>query len=117
MMSSFLLLVDFGGRGTVANTPSMISLLVVFACSAIGFVLIEAFWAKQPMLSPTLLRKAGAVLEILLLCAQFSVSALNSRRLVTHALVDRLKHCNVFRANRERVELCSRTSYHADIIW
>ena len=66
----------------MANTPNMISLMVVFACSAICFVLVEAFWAKQPMLSPALLRKAGVashyILQNLLLCAQFSVSALKS---------------------------------------
>lgn len=82
MMSSFLLLVDLGGRGTLMNTPNMISLLVVFACSATCFILVEAFWAKQPMLSPTLLRKAGVashyILQVLLLCAQFSVSVLTS---------------------------------------
>lgn len=103
MMSSFLLLVDFGGRGTVMKTPTVISLLVVFAFSAICFILVESFWAKQPMLSAMLLRKSGVashyILQILLLCAQFGVSAFSSWWLVSDACTDCLEHCNVFCAN------------------
>ena len=103
MMSSFLILVDLGGRGTMMNDPIMIGLLVIFAFSATCFILIETFWAKQPMLSPQLLRKAGVashyILQVLLLCAQFSVSAFSSWWPVVDASVDCLEHCNVFCAN------------------
>lgn len=85
------------------KTPTMISLLVVFAFSAICFILVESFWAKQPMLSATLLKKSGVashyILQILLLCAQFSVSAFSSWWLVSDACTDCLERCNVFRAN------------------
>ncbi|MCJ1230374.1 hypothetical protein MMC12_007047 [Toensbergia leucococca] len=77
MLSSLLLLVDLGGRGTAMGSPTMISLLVLFAFSAVCLGLVEVFWAKQPMLSPSLLRKAGLascyLLQALLLCAQFSI--------------------------------------------
>lgn len=88
VMVSFLLLVDLGGQGTMMNTPIMISLVVVFGFSAICFTTVEAFWAKRPMLSPALLRKAGVashyILQVLLLCAQFSVSALTCWWLVSN---------------------------------
>ncbi|MCJ1230460.1 hypothetical protein MMC12_007134 [Toensbergia leucococca] len=78
LMLSFLLsLVDLGGRGTAMGSPTTISLLLLFAVSAVGFGLVEVFWAKQPILSPSLLRQAGVascyLLQILLLCAQFSI--------------------------------------------
>ena len=45
MISFFLLLVDFGGRGTVLNTPRIIALAMVIVLFAISFVLAEVYWA------------------------------------------------------------------------
>ena len=122
LMLSFLLsLVDLGGRGTAMGSPTTISLLLLFAVSAVGFGLVEVFWAKQPILSPSLLRQAGVascyLLQILLLCAQFSVSASSSSRLVLNVLVDCFQHCNIFCADRECVEFGSCTPCSAYIFW
>ena len=78
MLSSFLLLVDFGGRDRVLNIPVISVLAVVFTVSAISFVLIEHYWAVQPMIPPSLVKRGGVwayfVMQMFLLCAQVTVS-------------------------------------------
>lgn len=78
MLSSFLLLVDFGGRDRVPNITVISVLAVVFALSAISFILVEHYWAAQPMIPPSLVKQGGIwayfVLQIFLLCAQVTVS-------------------------------------------
>ena len=78
MLSSFLLLVDFGGRDQVLNIPVVSVLAVVFAVSTISFVLVEHYWAAPPMIPPSLVKHgrlwAYFVAQILLLCAVNTVS-------------------------------------------
>ena len=123
MLSSLLLLLDLVGRGTAFNSPAIISLITIFAFTAICFVLVEVFWAKQPVLSPSLLKQRGVAsqytLQVLLLCAQFSVcaSSFSFRGLVIDTFPDCFKYCNVLYADRESVELCSCAPYFAYIFW
>lgn len=121
MMSSFLLLVDLGGRATATSAPIVIILSAVFAFSAICFVLVEAFWAKQPMLSPSLLRKAGIasqyILQVLLVCAQFSVSTSSPPSLVVNVSIDRLEYCDLFYPNGGRVDPCSCIAHFTHSVW
>ena len=78
VLSSFLLLVDFGGRDRDLNTPVISGLAVVFAVSAISFVLIEYHWATQPIIPPSLVKQGGVwaylAMQVFLLCAQITVS-------------------------------------------
>ena len=75
MLTSFLLLVDFGGRD---NVPVISVLAVVFALSAISFVLVEHYWAVQPMMPPSLVKQSGVwaycIVQLFLLCAMVTVS-------------------------------------------
>ena len=75
MLTSFLLLVDVGGRDKIW----VISVLaVVFALSAISFVLVEHYWAVQPMIPPSLVKQSGVwaycIVQLFLLCATVTVS-------------------------------------------
>ena len=74
MLTSFLLLVDFGGRD---NVPVISVLAVVFAFSAISFVFVEHYWAVQPMMPPSLVKQNGVwaycVVQLFLLCAMVTV--------------------------------------------
>lgn len=78
MMSSFLLFVDFAGKDEGLSQPLVIVLAASFVLSAIAFLLIEVYWAKSPMISPSLFRrdKVGAyfLVQVLMLVAQFTVS-------------------------------------------
>lgn len=78
MLSSFLLLVDFGGRDRVSNIPVISVFAAVFSISAISFVLVEHYWAAQPMIPPSLVKQGGVwayfIMQIFLLCAQVTVS-------------------------------------------
>ncbi len=78
VLSSFLLLVDIGGRDRDLNIPVISGLAVVFAVSAISFVLIEHHWATQPMIPPSLVKQGGVwaylAMQVFLLCAQVTVS-------------------------------------------
>ena len=75
MLTSFLLLVDVGGRD---NVPVISGLAVVFALSAISFVLVEHYWAAQPMIPPSLVKQSGVwaycIVQLFLLCAMVTVS-------------------------------------------
>ena len=77
MLSSVLLLVDFGGRDRVLNIPVISVLAVVFVVSAISFVLVEHYWAAPPMIPPSLMKHGGLwayfVTQMFLLCAQTTV--------------------------------------------
>lgn len=73
----FLLLMDIAGKGGNLRSPLFIVLAVSFALSAAAFVLVETYWAKCPIISPSLIiqEKLGSyfAVQILLLIAQFSV--------------------------------------------
>ena len=75
MLTSFLLLVDFGGKD---NVPVIFVLAVAFAISAISFVLVERYWAVQPMIPPSLVKQSGVwaycIVQLFLLCAMVTVS-------------------------------------------
>ena len=77
MLSSFLLLVDYGGRDRVLNIPVISVLAVVFVVSAISFVLVEHYWAAPPMIPPSLMKHGGLwaylVTQMFLLCAHTTV--------------------------------------------
>ena len=75
MLTSFLLLVDFGGKD---NVPVISVLAAVFGFSAISFVLVEHYWAVQPMMPPSLVKQSGVwaycIVQLFLLCAMVTVS-------------------------------------------
>ena len=77
-MISFLLLVDIVGKGVNLRSWPFAALAVSFALSAVSFVLVETYWARNPVISPKLIiqRKVGSyfVVQTLILIAQFSVS-------------------------------------------
>ena len=76
-LSSFLLLVDFGGRDGGSNLPVIYVLAGVSAVSAISFVLVEHYWAVQPIIPLSLMKQGGVwvyyLVQMLLLCAQMTV--------------------------------------------
>ena len=78
LTTSFLLLIDFAGRGAYVEDPLVLGLLAVSSFFAITFGLVEVYWARDPVISPSLLLKQGAgpycLIQIFLLCAQFTVS-------------------------------------------
>ena len=60
------------------NSPVIISLAVALVLFAGAFLLIEIYWAAQPIISPTLIKKEGVapylMAQIFLLVAQVTVS-------------------------------------------
>ncbi|KAL8731087.1 MAG: hypothetical protein Q9166_003615, partial [cf. Caloplaca sp. 2 TL-2023] len=76
-MASFLMLLDLGSKEVHFANPKTIVLVVACAISAIMFVLIEAYWATNPMISLSLLRHKGQgsyfAIQVLLLIAQFTM--------------------------------------------
>ena len=78
MLSSFLLLVDLGGSDRELNSRMIPVLAGVLGVSAISFVLVEHFWAANPMIPPSLVTQGGVwaylVVQVFLLGAQFTVS-------------------------------------------
>ena len=92
LTTSFLLLVDFAGRGAQVEDPLMLGLLAVFAVFAITFGLVEVYWAKEPVISPSLLFKQGAgpycLVQIFLLCAQFTVELHSTKWAAGGSLVE-----------------------------
>ncbi|KAK0513525.1 hypothetical protein JMJ35_004511 [Cladonia borealis] len=74
MLTSFVLLVDFGGKD---NVPVISVLAVAFAFSAISFVLVERYWAVQPMIPPSLVKQSGVwaycIVQLFLLCAMVTI--------------------------------------------
>lgn len=77
MLTSLLLLVDFGSKDKV-NIVTISSLAVGFAIFAVSFVLVERYWAPQPMIPPSLMKQgrdwAYLVMQIFVMCAQFTAS-------------------------------------------
>ena len=77
-MMSFLLLVDIVGKDANLRSWRFVALAVSFALSAVSFVLVETYWAQNPVISPNLIiqKKVGSyfVVQTLILVAQFSVS-------------------------------------------
>ena len=77
-MVSFLLLVDFVGKSTNLRSWLFVALAVSFALCGVSFVLVETYWARNPVISPKIIiqKKAGSffVVQTLVLIAQFSVS-------------------------------------------
>jgi len=117
MMSSFVLFVDFAAKKGGLQNPLVIALAASFVFSAIAFLLIEVYWAKNPVISPSLMKhgKVGSYLgvQVLLLVAQFTVSDHFKESMILKSRTDGFKHRNILCSHGKRVQFGRRTSYHS----
>ena len=75
---AFLVLLDLGVRIGTTKHPLVISSAVGFVVFGVAFILIEAYWATQPIIPLSLIKKRAVgfqyLVQILNMSAQFSVS-------------------------------------------
>ena len=76
-MLAFLILLDLGVRIGTLKHPLVISSAVAFLVFGIAFILIEAYWATQPIIPLSLIKKRSVgfqyLAQMLNMSAQFSV--------------------------------------------
>lgn len=99
MMSFFLLFVDIAGKDGGLQSPLAIALAASFVFSACTFLLIEVYWAKSPMIPPSLLKHGNVgsylTVQVLLLIAQFTVSHQLKNQLLLKSRTDGFEHCDL----------------------
>lgn len=76
-MLAFLVLLDLGVRIGTIKHPLVISSVVAFLFFGIAFILIEAYWASQPIIPLSLIKKRTVgfqyLVQMLNMSAQFGV--------------------------------------------
>lgn len=81
-VTSFLLVVEIGGRKVAWTHPLILILLTISVLSAVLFVITETRWAVEPIFPIHLLKQKDVVCQYLVMALQ--IAAQLSVRLITH---------------------------------